>query len=173
MSFAPLNWKGIDLSKPGDSQLFLQQLSDLLNALNTARGLANILNGSSVLGATSQNFASLTANLTGGVTTVDLSNMASANIVAANTTVVACTLNLTNVSVGTRIQIRYANSSVGTITFKITASDPSGAPYAVFGFATGSVVDMDATGLNVLTGHQLVFIGTTYLTDLELLYVAT
>lgn len=170
MSFNPLIWKGFDLTDKAHEQLFMSQLADLLNTLNSAAGLANLLNGQSTLGATALSHFS-TAQAVVGNTTVNLANVTSATINLSVSTVVSPVLILTNLAQGTDLQVRFSNTSGSTVVFGITASDPSGAAYTVSAFSTASAVNMVSTGVSVTNNTNWIFKGNTMGLQLELLAV--
>ena len=77
MSFAPLIWKGFSLDDKAHQQLFIGQICDLLNFLNSANGLATLLNGNSLLGASSLTFAAKNLGVVTTNQTIDASQAAS------------------------------------------------------------------------------------------------
>lgn len=172
MAFNPLIWKGFDLQDKAHEQLFMSQLADLLNALNSAKGLANLLNGQGTLGATALNHLSLSQTITANLT-VNLANVTSATIDLVVSTVVSPTLILTNLAQGTELQIRFGNTSGSTVIFKINATDPSGSAYSVMAYSTALGSNMVSTGASVLTNTNWLFKGNTSGLFLEFLAVHT
>lgn len=171
MAFNPLIWKGFDLKDKTHEQLFMSQLADLLNALNSAQGLANLLNGQGTLGTTALTNLAFSQVISGN-TTISLANVARATIVLSLNTVVSPTvLNLTNLAQGTDVQIRFTNTSGSAVVFAIAAFDPSGAAYAVVAFGVGAALNMVASGVSVPTNTNYMFRGNTAGLDLEFLAI--
>lgn len=169
MSFSPLLWKSFDISEKQHQQLFLGQLTDLLNFLNSAQGMATLLNGNSLLGATA---LSVSAKNLGNVTTnqtVDSSQAASiAGFIGVNTNF-SPTVTFINLTAGTPFSFRFSNTFSGAVTFKIAATNVAGSSYTVMAFTSSAATNMTSTGLSVAAGQSAMFSGAGYGLALDLL----
>jgi hypothetical protein len=169
MSYSPLLWKSFDISDKPHQQLFMGQLTDLLNFLNSAQGLATLLNGNSLLGASAlelgpHNLGNVTTNQT-----INAGQAASITGFVGVGTAFSPLVTFTNLLAGTPFSFRFSNSSGSTVTLKLAATNPAGTSYTIVAFLTGGATDMTATGLSVASGHSAMFSGGSFGTNLDLL----
>ena len=175
----PATWPSFDLSpknKDIDRQidLFLNQLSQFCVAvqntvttmqnqvatLQTASGLAAILNGAGLLTAsalqgrgtlinvtTNQTFACL--GFTGVVLDIGLSSG----------TASTWTLALTNLAIGVPLACRIANNTSGAITVKITCTDTSNNALTVAAFTASLGYVMSTTGRSTPNNTNTMYVG--------------
>lgn len=131
-SFNPLVFAGQDISTKKSQQLFLSQLSLLLDQLLTGeqpQTIANLLNGLGLLkiGAltpATKDFGTVTTNQSqacDGATSV--------SIRLAVSTAITVGLTLTHLSIGVPVQIVFVNLSAGSASLQLAATDPSGTAY--------------------------------------------
>jgi hypothetical protein len=164
-SYNPQTFATMDITDPKQANVFVQQLSRVLVEALSPQGIASLLNGSQLLSSTAVSSFSAVIN-------PSISNVGPLNVNAAfsesvviNQTSLATnpvTLTLTNLVIGSVMFVRFINSSVGNLTFKIVASDTTGAAYQIFAVKVGgSSTDMTATGLvvNGASGLSAVFFG--------------
>ena len=171
MSYNPLLWKSFDLSDKPHQQLFLGQLTDLLQFLNSAQGLSTLLNGQGLLGSSSStyqqiNYGTITTN-----ESTSVANAASVYVYGGVTTAFSPTINLTNLNPGTTVQMRFGNASSGTVTLKVTASNPTGTAYSVFALGTGIFTQLDTSGISLTTNQTFAGIGNINGGSLEFITV--
>lgn len=156
VTYAPLNWKGLDLAKPQMLQQFQYQVCDLLNQLiqvtTTASGLAGTLNGQGSLLLSA--FTHLNVTSITGTT-----NCAGASIVTASLAITsASTMTLTNVADATLFDLRIANTAGVAETFKIAMSNPAATAYtvlAISGAVIATEVDLTATGISIPSTNRI------------------
>lgn len=155
----PLLWKNLALfSRDGKPDLvafgtFQRDLADLCYAfqqkLSTASQLASVLSAHSSLGtvSTNQTFA---AN---GCPFLNLLLTITASL----------TLTITGLSAGTAVTITVFNSTGGSLSFKLAATNLSGAAYATIQAMTTAdvVVDLLGTGVSIGAGGQRTLTGGT------------
>ena len=168
MSFAPLIWKGFSFQDPKHQQLFIGQICDLLNFLNSAKGLSVLLNGSSTLGADAltlvgTNLGTITTNQT-----VACAQAASVMIIATVSTVFSPTITMTNLIPGTPVSLRFTNSSGSSITWKLAATSPIGASYVISAYSNTAATNMVSTGLSIPAGQSAMFSGSSVPTELDM-----
>ena len=168
MSYNPLLWKSFDLSDKPHQQLFLGQLTDLLQFLNSAQGLSTLLNGNALLGASSLttvgvNLGNVTANQT-----VNCAQAASISGFVGVNTNFSPTVTFTNLTSGTPFSFRFTNGFTGTVVIKFAATNPSGTAYTVTAFSTSGIIAM-ATGVSVPTGQSVMFSGASFGLNMDLL----
>jgi hypothetical protein len=167
----PSTWASWDLraqDKQFDTkiQVLLSQLSQFavqtqqqLTTLMSARGLANILNGSGLLNVSSllvsqNDLGTLTSNPT-------VNANSAAAVVVAFTSAVTQTLTLTinNLVYGTPVFITV-NVTVGTLTLKIAATLPSATTYGISSYLTSTLASTNmATGLAIASAVNSQFFG--------------
>lgn len=162
MSFAPLIWKGFSLKDQQHEQLFIGQVSDLLNFLNSAQGLSTLLNGQGLLGASALSFAGSNLGTITTNQTVSAAQASSIMVKAAVSTAFSPTITFTNLAIGAPLSMRFQNTSGSAVTLKLAATSPSGSSYTIMAFSTTAATDMGATGLSVPGGTSAMFSGASY-----------
>jgi hypothetical protein len=162
MSFAPLIWKGFSLKDREHEQLFIGQVSDLLNFLNSAQGLATLLNGQSLLGASALSLVGTDLGVITTNQTIAAAQAASVMAKASVSTVFSPTITFTNLAVGAPVSMRFSNNSGSPVTLKFAATSPTGSAYIIFAFSTTAVTNMVTTGLSVGAGTSAMFSGASY-----------
>lgn len=162
MSFSvnPGTFGSMHLETRHEQHFFLGQLSALLTqitaqitVLQSATGLAAILNGS---GSLNYSALRISASALGSVSTNQTVNCNSAAIVVVSLNLTGTlTLTLNNLGIGVPVTVVVA--STGAFTFKMAATLPGGTAYTTIGVATGN-----AQQSLITTG--LVFAGVGYRT---------
>jgi hypothetical protein len=161
MSYNPLTWKSFDLNNKVQQQNFLAQLSDMLSALNSPQGLANLLNGSGLLSVSSLSTVSFSLiNLTANATVPVLGAAAISGVASVNTAFGAL-ITFT----GVPFSMRYSNSTGGTIGFGLAATDTGGNPVTIIAVGPGVGVNMTTTGLALTAFQSVIFSGVSYMTS--------
>jgi hypothetical protein len=177
LSYNPLTWQGLDLSKTDQARLFLTQLSatlaQLFGALNSAGYVAAILNGSASL---SGNALSAAAGITAAqLTPITLYNSAATgtvNLACDNATTVtvhlgmtgAVTLNLTHLPTGTPVFVVATNGTGGALNLTVAATQPGGAAYVVQTKKSGATTLATLSALSLATITDNLFIGHSSIT---------
>lgn len=160
MSFNPLIWKGFDLNDKAHEQLFMGQLSDLLNSLSSGQGLSSILNAQASLQSSALTIVSVAL---GTVTTNQTVDCSGATSVAISADLNATPLNIamTHLALGVPIMVHVNNLAGATRTLKLSATQPSGTAYlnVAWKTSTGAVVNMTSTGLAILAGGTMISVG--------------
>lgn len=162
MSFAPLIWKGFSLKDPQHEQLFIGQVSDLLNFLNSAQGLSTLLNGQGLLGASALSFAGSNLGVITTSQTVPAAQASSVMVKASVSTVFSPTITFTNLAIGAPVSMRFSNTSGSPVTLKFAATSPAGSSYSITAFSTSAATDMVGTGLSVPSAQSAMFSGASY-----------
>lgn len=165
-------WKSLDTSTEKGNLIFKQQLvQSLLESFsgpNLAQQLSGQQRGVSGIALTnySQNFPS------GTTATANAANAYAVHI-SFESTGANPSITINNLIVGSPVTIKWTNTSGGSATLKMSATNPSGVAYTIN--AKGATyVNMVSTGASVVAGGTLVFNGNSTLVgatpDLELVY---
>jgi hypothetical protein len=176
-SFTPLNWKQYNLSDVNQMRRFQLELSDWANAINTANQLSNILNGSSLLLASS--FASKVTDL-GAISsdqTVAAGGAEFVSVRLSNALTQTRTLTFSSLSQSAILLVNVAGTA-NTLTLKMAATDPNGNSYTINAWNTTNAVitNMVSTGLALGVTTYIFFgmsgfVGTSSTPNLSLLFV--
>lgn len=174
MSFSvnPATFQSMKIDTEREQQFFLSQLSTLLTqvtgqfnvlqnqltTLQSATGLAAILNGS---GSLNYSALRISANSLGTVTTNQTINCNSAAIVVVLVTISASiTLSLNNL--GTGVPVEIVAAATGAFTLKMTATLPNSTAYSAISYFTGGVgTSLITTGWVPTGAASRIFTGIT------------
>jgi len=157
-SINPLTFKSMNISTPidpakpsqntPDQKNFLGQLGDLLNqmasALTSQPYIAGLLNGSGLLQISSDKVVAVSLGVVSTNQNVDCAGAKSVTVHLQPSA--SLTLTLAHLALGVPVTIWV--QSGGTLTFKISATQPGGTAYTGVDWTSASTaVDMTATGL--------------------------
>ena len=172
-SYSPLLWTSFNLTDKAHQQLFLGQITDLLNFISNPSGLSTLLNGSESLGANALSMGGGNSGTIVGNITVNCAQSASIAGFAQVTTAVSPLITFTNMAAGTPFSYRFNNGSGSTVTIKFAATNASGSAYTVSAIPSGSAGVNMATGISITAGNQAMFSGASYGLNMDLMVNVT
>jgi hypothetical protein len=165
LTFAPLNWNNIDLSKPDQARRFLFELTTYLNQIQNSiinpGGLAAALNGNAFLQASALSVKTTSLGVVTTNQTVDCTGAIMVSIRFSVSTNFSPTLALTNLSEGAQVTVRFSNAFVGgAVTLTMTATDPAAAAYTI-NWKTSTALTNMGTGLSVAASTVMIASGNS------------
>jgi hypothetical protein len=169
-TFNPQNWQQMNILIKNQMLLFMQQLSNWASWIQSATGLASILNGGGFIKGsaiasstiTESNLVIVNTNLGSVATNQSVACDGATSIYVQFSFTAAITVTLTHLAAGAQVLIRANNTAVGALVLKLAATDPAGAAQSALAIFVngGAETNMTTVGLSMASNQIQYFSGS-------------